>query len=178
MMFLVPIMMFFAWPIGGEHYFGRWRRGILVSIGALFAGWITGIHWTYYPLILVLVWPTYQLLFYDKAVKWIWPDSGEMAPLEKIVGYIGLFINGAICGSWPMIFHFYHKNWTMGIISIILCGIAFMVVCWISNTYENCFKVCIRLGQVKIFCPADMWWFACGLFGACLGGMYLFHLLT
>lgn len=170
MIVLYGLMCAFAWAIGGEKYFGKWRRGVLVAIPFLLKGTFTGQPWAFFVGLPILAYVCYQGLFYDICIKMIWPNQGTTPPVEKAAGWTGLFINGVMAGAMSSFFYLCDGKFLRAGMVLGLCGIAFMVACWLSNEVK--FKIksyCVVVYGVKIWCPEDSWWLACWLFGLTLG---------
>ena len=172
MTILLAMMTAFAWAIGGEKYFGKWRRGMLVAIPFAIKGALSGVAWWYYPALAVLAWATYQALFYDERIKMIWPDP-NVAPRttwQKVLGWLGLFTNGALASAIPCFYWACVKNFLRIPMALMVCGLGFMFICWLSN--EKKFKFnsyCVVYDGVKLWCPEDCWWLACWIFGWIVG---------
>jgi len=172
-MFIVPILNAFAWAIGGEKYFGKWKRGVLCAIPAVIAGLIVHASIVYYALIIMSIW-LFQMLFYDKCIKLVWPDSGNNPPLiSRLVGICGLFFNGVVGGIMPILFQARNISHTNSLITTAICGFGFVYVCYQSNVLKLSYPICVSLEEVKIFCLKDTWWFACFVFGLLSGLCYL-----
>ena len=126
---LVIILLYgFAWAIGGEKYFGKWRRGILVFVPILIHGLINNFVWYYYLIQALACYLIYQALFYDRCIKLIWPDSGTPLPWMVWVGRVGLILNGMLCGINIFILQYKY----MGILS------AFLLTIWSGFMFLAC----------------------------------------
>jgi len=161
---MLALLCGFAWAIGGEKYFGKWRRGILVAIPFLIAG--IGLPWWYHIGILALIWPIYQALFYDECIKLIWPDSGEELHPETESGISGLLVNGFLVSLMPALYCFA----TSKSLSFVLLGVIwFPFICWLSNRWHIKLPGIIKIGGVKIWGGQDSWWLSCFLYGIIVG---------
>jgi hypothetical protein len=160
-MIIFAILMAFAWAIGGEKYFGKWRRGVLVAILSVLLGIYLQLAW-YWILILAGMFYLYQALFYDDAIKLIWEDHNPM-------GWPILFINGAICGLYPAVIWAARGHWLYGWYHAMAAGAAFCFICWLSNGLKWSWNGCKRIYGVGWWCPADAWWWACWIYGLILG---------
>jgi len=165
-MIIFAILMAFAWAIGGEKYFGSWRRGVLISLVSLGIGLCMNIPiWANGALVAMFY--IYQALFYDDGIKLIWEPGHSVK--DKVIGWMILFINGAICGAYPFIIWGSQGLWIKGLIYVVISGLAFCFICWLSNGLKWCWNGCKRVKEVGIWCPADAWWWACWIYGAILG---------
>ena len=86
------ISMFFAWAIGGEEGFGKWKRGVLLSI-PMFILALTTLPWYMVILQFGVLWAVYQALFYDDGIKLVYTDEGD-TKLKKILGWVIIIVNG------------------------------------------------------------------------------------
>lgn len=160
----------FAWAIGGEPHFGKWRRGMLLLIPFYIMGVLNHLHWSYYITMLVLSPLLYQMLFYGMCT-----DDGISQPelWKKILGWIGLFLNGVICGFGVVAFYIF-KYIAIGIApvlniaALVLAGLYFVLISLMSNRWHIIGPFCFKIGDVKIFCLADSWWLACFVYGILL----------
>lgn len=173
--FLISLLHGFAWAIGGEKHFGKWRRGILVSIPCFLMGLVVKSHWWYYLSILAAFWPVFQSLFYDIAIKMIYPDTGTTSVWSKILGWTLNFVNGFIVGTMPALLFYSNMIWINGLVCQALCGLFFCWAVFQSNSLKLQFDIDIRIGEVKIFCLKDTWWFACWVFGILSGLTYFLY---
>lgn len=160
-------MMAFAWAIGGEKYFGKWKRGMLVATVTTLYCMCSGIWWEVIPLIFVLGWALYQALFYDDCIQMIW--DGSQPWWRKLLGYCGLFVNGWLCGLIPAVVAAAQGDWWWAAVVPLVTGVAFIEICYMSNALKYHFNGCYKIGEVKIWCPGDSWWYACWVFGLVLG---------
>lgn len=171
-MILFVLWLAFAWPIGGEKYFGRSRRGWLLLPAIIVHGLVSGMPWYYYVAQAGLAWGIYQALFYDDCIKMIWPDSGDWASVPwwgKGIGWAGLTLNGLLISAQPVLFWVLRgKCLHAGLVALALM-VAFPLACVMSNDWKASFPYCERMGGVKILCPADSWWLACMFVGFVLG---------
>lgn len=161
MKILLVLLMGFAWSIGGEKYFGRWRRGVLVSIVSIGIGIVSGIpYWALGALIPMFY--IYQALFYDMGIRMIWPGAGDKK--NVLLGLLILFANGVICGAFPAVIK-------QSVVLVIFSGFAFIFICWLSNSLKWGWNGCYRISEVKVWCPQDTWWWACWIYGIILGAL-------
>ena len=170
MKYILMVLMGFAWAIGGEKYFGRWRRGVLISIVSVLIGLVIGVPW-WGLLILASMFYIYQALFYDMGIKLIWPDPNTQQERNKILGWLILFCNGLICGLYPMAIQLFQCKWIMAGVALIGSGLGFCLISWLSNGLKWGWNGCTRIGDVKVWCPKDTWWWACWLYGIILGAV-------
>ena len=155
-----------AFAIGGEKYFGKWKRGMLVYPAVAFIGW--GLHWTYFPVQLLMTYIIYQSLRYDECIDMIYGTKGNW------LANIGLAVNGAFIGLHPMVYYFYKQEYALGIQAVLFMAIAFPICVWIGNVYDFKIPVCKRVFGVGWFCPKDMWWLVSFLTGIMLGLTFSF----
>ena len=172
MLILLTILTGFAWAIGGEHFFGKWRRGVLVSLCMVGIGLVVGIPW--WALIgLAGMFYLYQALFYDMGIQLVWTPGSPL--LDRVMGWMILAVNGLICGLMPLLIWYSQGEWVKGTIAISLSAIGFPFICWLSNGLHWGWNGCKRLWfgseSVKWWCPADTWWWACFLYGIILGAV-------
>ena len=168
-MILLVILCGFAWAWGGEKYFGKWRRGVLVAIPFIIAGLLKGFGWMYFVGITILIWPVYQCLFYGACIHLIWPSSGEELHPDTEFGIMGLMVNGLMISTMPILYCIYEGNMYKAIVMSVICIVGFPFVCWLSNRCKFSFPGDIRIWEVKIYCPSDAWWLAELCVGGCLG---------
>lgn len=169
---ILCILTGFAWAIGGEKYFGKWRRGMLVAIPFAIKGILMGAHWWYYPVLLFLAWASYQALFYDECIKLIWkdPNTPDTTVWQRVLGWGGLAVNGLISGFIPLALYFQAGFFPKGLIAVGILMVAFPFICWLSNGLKFKFNsICVVYCGVKLWCPEDTWWLACWIFGLILG---------
>lgn len=86
------VLMFFAWAIGGEEGFGKWKRGMLVLIPMTLLG-LFKLPWYLLILQVPLMWAVYQALSYDDGINLFYNDIGW----KKWLGASEITINGGIC---------------------------------------------------------------------------------
>jgi hypothetical protein len=165
-MIILAIFMAFAWAIGGEKYFGKWRRGVLVAALSVVIGFAMQITWWGIGLLAAMFY-IYQLLFYDDGIKAIWGDAN----LREWVGWAILLINGWICGLYPFVIWGSQGDWMKGLLCMSISGFAFCFICWLSNGLKWSWNGCYRIKEVGIWCPGDAWWWACWIYGLILGGL-------
>lgn len=162
-MILLAILMAFAWAIGGEKYFGKWRRGVLVAAVSVVMG--IGMHLPLLWLIaLAAMFYLYQLLSYDKAIGMIWDNHNP-------AGWVILFLNGAICGAYPALINGARGDWVGALFSVVAAGVGFCLACWLSNGLKWSWNGCYRVKDVGVWCPGDAWWWACWIYGLILGAL-------
>ena len=126
MMLLLVILMGFAWAIGGEHGFGKWRRGVLISLVSVLMGIVLGISW-WALFMLGCMFYLYQALFYDICIQLVWGTGRSW--IEKVLGWLGLLGNGMICGLFPMVINFSQGKFISGTVALVLSGIGFAFIC-------------------------------------------------
>ena len=166
-------LMGFAWAIGGEKYFGKWKRGILVSAVSIAIGVYLSLPW-YALVTLGAMFYLYQLLFYDMGIKMIWPAPYTAQNRDKLLGWLILIANGLICGLFPMTIRLFQAQWVRSGIDLILAAIGFCLICILSNGLKWSWNGCLRVKEVKIWCPADSWWWACWIYGLILGAVSIY----
>lgn len=174
-MWIIPVLNGFAWSIGGEHYFGRWRRGVLVAIPSLLAGILGHSTLWYYVAVLALFYPVYQMIRYDDAIQWCWPEGSEPNKWYlKVAGWCWLAVNGVLAGLMPFAYFMLKGFYVKAGITGLICAGGFCFICWLSNGLK--FKPrlgTIKWGLVQIWGGDDPWWVACFIFGLIRGGCYL-----
>jgi len=166
-MIIMIIYMAFAWAIGGEKYFGKYKRGFLLLPGFLAFGIALHAPWYYYPVQIAITWPIYQVLFYDPCIN---AAYGVGTPLLlKIAGQLGIWFNGVLCGLQVALLCLSLNYSVMAIALPIVAGLGFVLICYISNVLKWFIPICWKPYGVGIFCPADGWWLACFTYGGILG---------
>lgn len=169
---LIPaILAAFAWSIGGEKYFGKARRSmLLVPVFCLKALALGAPWWTYVAIIANFY--TYQALFYDMAIKMIYPDGGgDPGAWSKILGWILNFVNGLIAGVFPFVLYLSMGKIWHSLIALVVSGLGWCFAVWLSNSMKMKWNGCTRIAEVKVWCPADSWWWACWVFGLIIGAI-------
>ena len=167
---VLTLLMGFAWAIGGEHLFGKWKRGVLVSLVSVGIGLVVGVPW--WGLLAVAgMFYLYQALFYDMAIQMVWTPQSPW--YTKLAGWFLLFVNGLMCGLLPLVLWVSQGLWLKGVIAAVISGIGFMFICWLSNGlkwgWNGCYRINVGTGQISYWCPKDTWWWACWLYGIILG---------
>lgn len=157
---LFVVLMAFAWAIGGEKHFGKWRRGALLSVPLFLFCYTHHLTSAHYMATVIYCYAAYQLLFYDSAIQMM------VTPGFVAFGGVGLMINGAIIGALPVAF-------TGSITPALINAVSMLIFALLSNICKWRFPGDVRLGDVKIWCPADSWWLSELCIGAVLGISFL-----
>jgi len=165
---ILAILMGFAWAIGGEHGFGKWKRGLLVGLVTAVFALLGGYPWYFYLFLVFLSWGIYQALFYDECIQMVWAGTDI---IEQAMGFFGLFLNGLLCGAIPAWYYWvgHGFSWLPMLGILVLSGVGFIGAAISSNCFEWSWGPCKKIGLVKVWCPADSWWWACWLYGLLLG---------
>jgi len=123
---LFLIAMFFAWAIGGEKYFGKWRRGALVAIPMTTVTLLSpgGIIWAI--LGLPLLWAIYQSLKYDEGIEMVFVKKNWR-------GWIIIGANGFIIGLTPISLAFATSNIVLAAVGILAGILGFASIVLLSN---------------------------------------------
>lgn len=161
-----------GWSLGGEKYFGRWRRGAVLLLQPVVLGLVYGFPWWAFGFMFLASYFAYQMLSYDRAIYYIY-DKPVSAP-GAVFWNIVLFGNGLLCGIVPSMYLRYRFGVSDLRTTIVLLymGLGFPFICWLSNRLKISIPICIRHKEVKVFCPADSWWFACWIYGIMLAVLY------
>jgi hypothetical protein len=123
--------MFFAWAIGGEKYFGRYRRGMLLAIPMTIAAIVFKTHWTLIIAQFAVLYAVYQSLRYDEGINMIYKETGNY---KWAMGWGIVAANGAIIGLTPICMLIMTKAGMMKIIfSILASTLAFCFAVMLSN---------------------------------------------
>ena len=160
---LIILLCGFAFAIGGEKYFGKWRRGVLIFIPVAIHGLIHNMVWHYFLIQAILSYAIYQGLFYDICIKFIYPQPHE--PQCVWLGRLGCIVNGMMVGLHPAVYQWYQGSISNALLFPLWLGFAFLFCVWLSNSMKISLPICIKLGEVKVFCLQDSWWFVCFIFG-------------
>ena len=155
------ISMFFGWAIGGEHGFGKGKRGLLLAIPMTLFFLPPAIPLLYLALQVLILYGIYQTLKYDTGINLVY-DQG------KWYGWLIIGANGALIGCTPIMLAAATANYTGFFTSIIAGILGFCGVVILSNDK--------RLSGWRTWCSQHLpWkfkdaWFICeGLMGAILG---------
>lgn len=124
------ILMFFAWAIGGEEGFGKWKRGILLSFPMTLLA-LTTLPWYMVILQFGVLWAVYQALFYDDGIKLVYTDEGD-TKLKKILGWVIIVANGFIVSLSALAFMFCAGVFK-SILAMIVTTLVFVGAVIISN---------------------------------------------
>ena len=165
---VISILCGFAWAIGGEQGFGKWKRSLLVALVFALKGLLVGIHPLYYIALIPLAY-SYQLLFYDRAIKLIYPDLGKTDWIDKAFGWSLVALNGMIAAVFPYIYYSFRGDVYTALTSLCVGGLGFCAVVFLANTVKLKFPYCYRWKGIKLLCPEDSWWLSSFLFGILLG---------
>jgi len=171
MIMLLGILSAFCWAIGGEKYFGKWRRSALMVLPFCLKAWTFGAEWWTYVAIVANFY-TYQAFFYDDCIKMIYPDPNakKRTTLQKVLGWLGCFANGMIAAVFPLVLYASMGYVAHGLVTLLIGGLGFCLAVWLSNGLKFTLPLGdIRIGEVKIWCPQDSWWLACFILGLIIG---------
>lgn len=119
-------LMFMAWAMGGEEGFGKWRRGLLLSLPMSLYGLMAHMPWYLYPIQIIGLCGLYQCLFYGKAISRVYDDHDPR-------GWWLIGLNGLLIGLTPLVLAFARHSISMLPTSIIICTLGFMGVVRFAN---------------------------------------------
>lgn len=166
---LFLVTMFFAWAIGGEQYFGKWKRGALLAIPMSIIALFT-LPYYLIAIQIVVLWAVYQALFYDDGIKAVY---GENKPL-KGWGIIG--INGALIGLTAICFMIHSNSIAKVIIAELgaILGFSGVVLLANDNKFIN-YRIWLNTYMPirPYFNFRDAWYVSSGLMGIILGVIIL-----
>lgn len=91
------ITMVLAWSIGGEKYFGKYRRGMLLAIPMTIAAIVFKTHWYLILAQFAVLYAIYQALRYDEGINMVYGDGNN-----KLLGWTIIYANGALIGLTPI----------------------------------------------------------------------------
>lgn len=91
------VTMFLAWAIGGEKYFGKYRRGMLLAIPLTIAAIVFKTHWALIVAQFAVLYGIYQALRYDEGINMVYGDGNN-----KLLGWTIIYANGALIGLTPI----------------------------------------------------------------------------
>lgn len=158
-------MMFFAWAIGGEKYFGKWRRGALLAIPMTVIGLFV-LPWHLHVIQIVALWAVYQGISYDWGIRAVYEKN---LPLK---GWPIIVLNGALIGLSAIAFMMARGSIVRAIIAEVLIIVGFMVVVILANDAR--FKS--YRDWLNKYMPAvtwlnfkDAWYVSSGIMGAIIG---------
>lgn len=153
----------FAWAMGGEKHFGKWRRGALVLIPIVIHGIFAHMSRTYFACQFAAAYLIYQALFYDMCIQAVYDPPSP--PHQQMAGLVGLFINGLFVSVQPIVYLIFTDQ--MGFITevALICGLGFLLIAWLSNRW----KITIPFWKFR-----DSWFLSCFIYGMILGLCFLF----
>ena len=156
--------MFFAWAIGGEPHFGKWRRGILIAIPMSILFISKGLYIWLFPLWGVL-YGVYQALFYDLGISMYYDQ-------RKWLGMPILAFNGLLIAIPNCVYYIVLGSWPRSIWASIVCALWFVFIVTLSNKklfrpyreWLNKYMPSLPYLRFK-----DSWYVSEGLMGLMLG---------
>jgi len=177
------VLMAFCWGLGGEAWFGKWKRGALLAVPMTLIGLGT-LSWLQLILQAILLLPLYQIMMPSKlAQNNVWGDK----PNKPILGWTMIALNGAIYGLTSL---FLIQN-ALGLLWIILPAVlAWCGIMYIANSPKQAilranitsampdwylYKIKDDKGNIVKCCQLKDFWFLCEcMMGLALGIIALF----
>lgn len=181
---VTPILMFFAWSIGGEYRFGKGKRGLLLAIPLTLLG-LFYITWWGLLLQVGILFLIYICLFYDDGIKMVYEDKNP-------AGWLIIGLNGAMIGLTCVVYGIADNSLSFIVAGVLGGVLGFISVVriandpyfkfyrdWLNKVGVQALPYVNEQGQKGFYINfKDAWWVSEGLMGLILGVVLVICLLT
>lgn len=167
------VLMFLAWAIGGEHGFGKGKRGFLLAVPMTLIS-IGHIPWYLIVAQVLALYCIYQALSYDYGIAKVYGGEGK---INYSLGWTIIAANGALMGLTPAMLLIGEGHIWRILYSVVMGALGFCFVVRLSNDMRfHGWRhfLYMKLPRYPYLNFKDAWYVSEGLIGLILGMTILF----